>query len=240
MRDNSNKIPLYSQLMSTLQEQIETQMKPNDKLPTEKQIGEEYSMSRTTVRLAMQELEKRGFIYRIQGKGSFVSAIKPKSLNSFFDLNLRNHYIGENRNKLKKHILTFIKEPPSSSIRQRMGLKKSQNVIKINMLYKLKSTPVVLENLILKNEYFSFLNKKSFDEHEIDFLIRQRHINLKVIEETYKIMNLSGEESKILDADFEPALTILKSAYNNNNELIILSKRKILTSKFDYQNFVGK
>ena len=37
-------------------------------------------MSRTTVRLALQELENRGSIYRRHGKGTFVSDIKSTDL----------------------------------------------------------------------------------------------------------------------------------------------------------------
>ena len=36
MLDNTNKLPLYVQLVNTLLEQIQNDMSPNDKLPTEK------------------------------------------------------------------------------------------------------------------------------------------------------------------------------------------------------------
>ena len=54
----------------------------NDKLPTEKEICEEYSVSRTTVRLTMNELENRGYIYRIQEKGLLFLPLK-NTINSF-------------------------------------------------------------------------------------------------------------------------------------------------------------
>ena len=38
MLDNTNKLPLYVQLVNTLLEQIQNDMSPNDKLPTEKEI----------------------------------------------------------------------------------------------------------------------------------------------------------------------------------------------------------
>ena len=63
MLDSKNKVPLYFQLVNNLLDQIDTDMGPNEKLPTEKEICELYSVSRTTVRLAMSELEKRGYIY---------------------------------------------------------------------------------------------------------------------------------------------------------------------------------
>ena len=44
MRDSDVKIPLYYQLAQTLSKQIEAEMAVNDKLASEKEIGEEYSV----------------------------------------------------------------------------------------------------------------------------------------------------------------------------------------------------
>ena len=51
------------------------QYKVGDKLPTEL-LCEEYNVSRTTVRIALQELSLEGRINRSKGKGRFV--LKPK------------------------------------------------------------------------------------------------------------------------------------------------------------------
>ncbi|ADU31052.1 GntR family transcriptional regulator [Evansella cellulosilytica] len=50
--------------------------KSEDKLPTEMQLCNEYNVSRTTVRIALQQLVAEGRIYKIQGKGTFVSSSK--------------------------------------------------------------------------------------------------------------------------------------------------------------------
>ena len=230
MLDNTNKLPLYVQLVNTLLEQIQNDMSPNDKLPTEKEICEEYSVSRTTVRLTMNELENRGYIYRIQGKGSFVSSIKKNTINSFFDLDFRAHYEGMNSEELTSELIFFKKEAAQLSLRQKMGLQQEHNIIKIQ----------VLETIILKNQYFNFINEAKLKEEGLDKLINTIDIPLKIVEEKYKARRLNPDEIDLLQSKDEAALVVTKSLYNTNNELIIISERKILTSKLSYQNFIQK
>ncbi len=46
---------------------------PGDALPSENQICGEVGVARSTVRQAFDELEKEGYIYRVQGRGTFFS-----------------------------------------------------------------------------------------------------------------------------------------------------------------------
>ena len=77
--DKTNRIPLYSQLMDLIIEQINIgNYKADDQLPSERELSETYKISRSTVRQAIQELEKEEYIYRIQGKGTFISPERNK------------------------------------------------------------------------------------------------------------------------------------------------------------------
>lgn len=51
---------------------------PGHSLPSESAMERHYRTSRTPVRQALRELEFDGYIYRLQGKGSFVSNHNPK------------------------------------------------------------------------------------------------------------------------------------------------------------------
>jgi len=48
-------------------------LKHGDKLPSEREIGEQFSLTRITVRQALQTLEAEGLIYRLNRKGWYVS-----------------------------------------------------------------------------------------------------------------------------------------------------------------------
>lgn len=58
-------------------------MSPNDKLPSERDLIEEFGFSRPTIQKALSDLESEGIIYRIPRQGSFVSDRRlRKSLDS--------------------------------------------------------------------------------------------------------------------------------------------------------------
>lgn len=64
---------LHNQLCDMLREKIRSDMAPGDALPSERQLSERYGLSRTTVRLALAQLEAAGLVVRRHGKGTFVS-----------------------------------------------------------------------------------------------------------------------------------------------------------------------
>lgn len=64
----------YQTVTDTIQRWITSgQYKENDKLPTESDLMTQFDVSRHTVRKALGELETVGFVYRVQGGGTYVA-----------------------------------------------------------------------------------------------------------------------------------------------------------------------
>lgn len=61
--DYNQKQPVYEQLVDELRKSIKENYQPNDKLLSEREIMKKYSVSRNTVRQALNELEIIGYIY---------------------------------------------------------------------------------------------------------------------------------------------------------------------------------
>lgn len=80
--ENSKK-PLYTKLYNYLKEKIDTnEYLPDQQLPTEVELAEQFSVSRITSKRALSELERGGYIYRRRGSGSYV---KERSANEDLD-----------------------------------------------------------------------------------------------------------------------------------------------------------
>nr|WP_244975667.1 GntR family transcriptional regulator [Mycobacterium kubicae] len=66
-------VPLHRQLFLVLHDEIDRGvLAPGDALPTEAALGEQFGVSRITVRRALADLAELGYIERRQGVGSFV------------------------------------------------------------------------------------------------------------------------------------------------------------------------
>ena len=73
----NSPLPRYFQLKEIMRESIRVgEWKPGDLIPSERELGEIYGISRMTARQAITELVNEGLFYREQGKGTFVSQSK--------------------------------------------------------------------------------------------------------------------------------------------------------------------
>ena len=79
--DHTTPIPLYYQLKTLIQKQIETgELRPGDQIPTEHELCRRYHISRTPVRQALLELTRQGLLTRTVGRGTFVTPVELKTV----------------------------------------------------------------------------------------------------------------------------------------------------------------
>lgn len=73
--DRNSPIPIYHQLKTLIQEKIDEGVwRPGDRIPTEHRLCQLFSISRSPVRQALNELAYEGVLIRRPGLGTFVSA----------------------------------------------------------------------------------------------------------------------------------------------------------------------
>ncbi len=80
--DESSSQPLYQQLQRALRDAIERRLvSPDDALPPERDLATDLSVSRITVRKAIDGLVSEGLLVRRQGSGTFVCARVEKNFS---------------------------------------------------------------------------------------------------------------------------------------------------------------
>jgi len=80
--DESSSLPLYQQLQRALRQAIEWRvLGPDDALPPERDLADDFNVSRITVRKAIHGLVSEGMLVRRQGSGTFVRARVEKNFS---------------------------------------------------------------------------------------------------------------------------------------------------------------
>ena len=76
MKQRERKVPAYKRLFEDLRESIEQGVYGDgERIPTEAELCNKYGVSRHTVRQAFQDLVAEGMVYRVPGRGTFVTGL---------------------------------------------------------------------------------------------------------------------------------------------------------------------
>jgi GntR family transcriptional regulator len=76
-------IPIYQQLYDQIVSQILSgELKSGTNLPSIRVMAKELRVSVITIKKTWEELEKSGYLYTISGKGTYISALTEKNLET--------------------------------------------------------------------------------------------------------------------------------------------------------------
>lgn len=122
MLQRSSPVPLYQQLKQLLAERIKRgEWKPGELIPGEHELQAIHRLSRTTVRQALQELEREGFVTRHRGRGTFVAQPRAASEPSGPRLSIHEHLLAQGIHP-GWQVLSIAEEPASPEVAERLLL----------------------------------------------------------------------------------------------------------------------
>jgi GntR family transcriptional regulator len=208
------RLPLYFQLMDTLLEKIELgELKEYEKLPSERELCELYNVSRTTVRQTMQSLERDGYIYKVHGKGSFVSPkIYNQSLVQFYSFTEEMKKAGR---KPSTKILFFEKINCEDNIAKKMNLSENSDVYKVTRLRLADDEPMLYETSYLPVSRFENLTKNQLENKPMYEIFRESYkVTITRAMETFKAVSTRSIEAEYLQIiENTPSLMLERTTY---------------------------
>lgn len=110
--DRESQQKLYVQMYSIIKEKIESRDWPvGSQIPTEDELCKTYDVSKATVRMAIADLVRDGYLKKLQGKGTFVMHAMP-DLGITMKTRLTEDMLGEGVNARKEILMKGIKTLP--------------------------------------------------------------------------------------------------------------------------------
>lgn len=205
--DKTSRIPLYLQLMDILINKMEDEIGENGQLPSEREICQQYDLSRTTVRQAINELEKDGYIYKVHGKGTFVS---PKKVNQEL---VKFYSFTEEMKKLGKvpisKVLSFDVLEADRKISSKLLVAEGSKVYCFSRLRIANDTPMMLETSFIPYDLFPGITKEDLEHTALYEIFRNRfQTEITMAEEFFMPVMTDEKEAKQLK--MHPSLPSLR------------------------------
>ena len=215
--DKNSRTPLYLQLMDILMEEIDFSLNENDQLPSEREICDKYDVSRTTVRQAINEMERDGLIYKVHGKGTFVAPNKVKQdLIKFYSFTEEMKKLGK---KPISKVLSFEIIEADRKISRELKLPETTKVYKFTRLRLADKTPMMLEETFVPLELFPDITKEALEENALYDIFREQYqVEIKMADEYFTPVMANENEAKLLQIpSMLPSLRIERLTFSVNN-----------------------
>ena len=172
---------LHSQLTEIIKKRIEEGIYPEkSKLPSEREICEEFGISRTTVRETLRQLKQENFINVQAGRGAFVQVPKRDiavniSINGF-STDLKNAGKKPSSKLLGLEVIT----QPDEELKKVMVLEPNDELVKIERLRLVNEVPLAIHTAWLKHGLCPQILKHNLSQTSLFTILGEvYHLKLK-------------------------------------------------------------
>jgi GntR family transcriptional regulator len=221
--DPDDFIPRYYQLASIIRDQIANgKFEANKLIPSERELEEIYSVSRTTIRQAINILIHQGFLYREHGTGTYVSPQKLQKgvseLTSFTeDMKQRGIVPGQ-------RILEIGYVHPPENVRQHLELPNDcEDVLHVERLRLGDSVPMGLQTSYNVLPEGQTITREELEQYGSIYAILQEKFHLIPTEadETLEVTLATSREAVLLQIkNGSPLLLIERTTYSQFRRVI--------------------
>lgn len=219
-----NKIPFYYQITEYLHDQIKKgDFNPGDSLPPERELCEQFGVSRGTIRQAINILAIKGFVRRKQGKGTVIT--HPTLEHDLIgDYSFGKGMIKQGL-KCTSKVLAISVIEGKKAITTRLKLPGKARLIKISRIRYANDEPWIIEDSYLPEKQFPGLYNLDFTSHLlVENLVYSYNTLLSRVEAFVEPTIAEEDYAELLGLKIgSPALVLDRVLFNDKNEPVVYS-----------------
>jgi len=137
-------VPLYSQIRELLRLRIlDGSYKSHQQMPSENEMVGLFGVSRITIRQALNDLQKEGLIFKIHGKGTFVS--RPKAVQNLMRLEGLGEALAGAGHEIYSRVLEHHLVRASQHVAARLQIGEKEEVMEIRRIRCFDREPISLD-----------------------------------------------------------------------------------------------
>lgn len=193
---NNLHTPKYISIAEEINEKIDSGMNVGERIYSEKEIMEKYSVSSTTARKSLEVLRNGNIIERIQGKGTFV--LNKKILRSLrkiisYTENMEKQNIKPSIKVIEKKILSDYSE-----YHKKLQLSPGDKVLKLKRIRFGNDIPLVIDYRYINLKYCPDIFEKDLNI-SLYKIYEQYNIKIAHAKQYLELSFLNWEDAKLLN-----------------------------------------
>ena len=233
-------VPLYQQVMDDLKGEIARGVyAAGSRIPSEMELAKSYGVGRVTVRRAIEELSRAGYLNRQQGRGTFVCAPKLKrkirqkgDVQSFTEGCAANDMVPGAR-LVSRTVVAATHEDAAF-----FGVEPGCELIVVERVRTADGIPVMLENnafVLADHPYLQTLADEDLSDNSIFALVAEHsgRAPLKSDPCTVEIALADAQAAPLLEVPVGEPLFYMEAYFTDEDERpLLLGRQKIVGSRY--------
>ncbi|MDH6363905.1 GntR family transcriptional regulator [Enterococcus sp. PF1-24] len=177
-----DSLNLYNQIANQLKQNILEDLYPTGKLPNERILSEEFNVSRSTMKKAIDSLVEDGLLLRKARSGTFVNLLFKKNYTDYSHqkrgpIGLTKSF-SEQGKKITSRILVFEVVLPPEEVRKGLLLSSDDFTYHFKRVRYIDQVAVSIETNYIPIQLFPKLNKEIAKDSIYDYAIKEMNILL--------------------------------------------------------------
>lgn len=195
------RAPKYYILKKVLEEKIENEEFPADEpIPSEQELMEMYQVSRITVRKAVDELVNEGYLYKIQGKGTYVKTDE-RSSNLFAITSCTEDVVRMGMKPTKKVMVAELVYANAKRAKA-LEITQEERVFMLGRILFADQEPLNYTVTFLPEKLFPGIDRHSFDRESLYQVLQEEYgVRLTKARRTIEAILARDEVAEYLDIE---------------------------------------
>lgn len=235
---STNPLPLYHRVYLLLRQRLTSgQFELSTAMPSEHSLASEYSVSRLTIRRALQQLETEGLVLRIQGKGTFPTAdnvlTRPHQSQDIDSLLAHLTKMGA---QTEVALLSCTYEKPTAHIAYKLDIDKEMQVQKSIRVRSFDGRPFSYLTAYIPENISQLYDSQCLSNLPLLEMLRNAGIQIKSAEQSISALIAEPHIAKALEVPMgAPLLSVRRLVRDNHGKSVEYLSAVYRPDRYEYR-----
>lgn len=234
-------VSLFKQIYSELESKIlHKEYESGSLLPSEHQLADYYNVSRETIRKSLNLLQDRGYIQKVQGKGSLVLDMKRTDLpiaglTSYKEVQ-ESHQLNSDTKVIANELI-----PAPKDIAQQLEIEVGAPVHQLIRVREVDGEAIILDYDYLNAEYVKELPTERMTQSLYDYIEQDLGYHISYATKEFTVESASADDYNYLTLHQDQNVVVTRSKiYFEDTTLFQYTESRHRVDKFRYVEFARR